>query len=345
MSDRPRVSIVFPVLNEVRDIGSLLGQVLDQVPPPGGFELLVVDGGSSDGTQEVVSGLARKTPNLRLLSNPRRRSSAARNVGAREALGEFVLYLDGHCSLPRRDYLVRLVEIFESSGAACLARPQPLLNLSEGEWGPAIAAARHSPLGHNAGSDIYGGGARFTDPRSAGAAYRREVLDHLGGYDERFDACEDVEFNHRVAQAGMRSFLHPDLSVDYRPRDSLPGLLQQMMRYGRGRARLMARHPSTAPFPLLLITGLLLLLPLLGLMAGWGAALVVGGGLAGLWVLAIGVESIRLGGRRAWRLAAAFGVIYLGLVVGFWRGCLEYPAFRRPGPRPAASAEEGRVHA
>jgi succinoglycan biosynthesis protein ExoA len=65
-------------------------------------------------------------------------------------------------------------------------------------------------------------------------------------FDESFDACEDVEFNHRVAKAGFRCFFTPRVQVRYMPRASLSGLFQQMVRYGRGRIRLLRKHKDTA---------------------------------------------------------------------------------------------------
>ncbi len=326
------VSVVLPVLNEARDIARLLQEILAQEPPPGGFEVIVADGGSTDRTRDIVASLHPMNPNLRLVDNPRRLSSAGRNVGAHAARGRYVVFLDGHCSVARRDYLVRLFEIFRTTGAACLCRPQPLLNLAEGPWGKAIAAARHSFLGHDPGSDIYGGDAAFTDPRSAGAAYAREVFDRLEGYDERFDACEDVEFNHRVAELALPAYRHPDLSVDYRPRRTLRDFFRQMNRYGRGRARLMARHPGTTPWALLGVTFLSMAWILIAPVLGWRAALVVALAAAAIWGLLLLVEGVRIAGvsRGAYRVMAALAVIHSGLVVGFWRGLADVRKYRRP---------------
>jgi succinoglycan biosynthesis protein ExoA len=328
------------VLDEESDIGRLLGELRQQQAPPGGFEVLVVDGGSRDRTREIVAARAADWGALRLLENPRRLSSAARNIGAAAARGRYLLYLDGHCALPRRDYLRRLLELFTESGAACLARPQPLLPLAAEPWARAIAAARHSPLGHNPGSDIYRTTAAYTDPRSAGAAYQRDLIRQLGGYDERFDACEDVEFNHRVAAAGLRAYCHPDLAVAYRPRATLGALFRQMARYGRGRARLLARHPTLRPWPLLILTLLALAVPVAVLIAGWRPMLLAAGALALLYLTATGFEALRRARPRrdAWRLWLAFPTIHAGLLAGFWRGLPDCGRYRRP---PAGDRARG----
>jgi succinoglycan biosynthesis protein ExoA len=343
-ADRPRLTVVLPVLDEARDLGALLDQLRNQAVPPGGFEVVVADGGSTDGTAELVRERARDWPALRLIANPGRRSGPGRNAGVAAARGELVLFLDGHCSLPRPDYLERTVAIFDASGADCLARPQPLSALAEAGWARAIALARHSRWGHNPGSDIYGGGPGPTDPRSAGAAYRRRVLERLTGFDERFDACEDVEFNHRAAGAGFTAWRHPDLAVHYRPRSSPAALARQMFRYGRGRGRLLIRHPSTAPWPLLGPAVAPILLIAAGFGVGWGTAGLAALVLAAAWVIATLTVSLRLGRGTAdaLRLPVVFAAVHGGLVVGFWRGVLDAPRFRGPAPVPGAGGGEAR---
>lgn len=337
----PLISVVLPVLNESHDLPVLLDQLRDQVVAPGGLEVLVSDGGSTDGTPAMVERLAAEWPALRLVHNSRRRSGPGRNAGARASRGRYVVFLDGHCSLPRRDWIQRHIEIFEEVGADCLCRPQSLLGLARGSWAATIATARHSPLGHNPGSDIYRDEPGFTVPDTAGAAYRRTVFDALDGYDERFDACEDVEFNHRVGRAGYRAYCHPDLRVDYRPRATLAALFSQMRRYGRGRAHLLGRHGQW-PVPLIGLTlagaGALALPLVLPLAVGVRMTLALGA--AYLFLLL--AEGVRLSGLRpeAARVALALVATHAGLLVGFWRGLLEIPRFLAPRPTDARGRVE-----
>src|SRR5207244_2168104 len=92
----------------------------------------------------------------------------------------------------------------------------------------AIATARASRLGHHPASYIYSNVEQFVPPQSVAIAYRREVFERVGWFDETFDACEDVEFNHRVAKAGLRCWLTPRVQVRYQPRGSLGELFVQM---------------------------------------------------------------------------------------------------------------------
>jgi succinoglycan biosynthesis protein ExoA len=262
----PRISIVMPVRNEAMFIEGTLKQLLAQDYPHNQYEILVVDGESSDGTRDVVTGLTRQHPNVRLLTNPKRLSSAARNVGIKAASGEFVLIVDGHCEIDDRKMLQSTVAAFEQSNADCLGRPQPLEIPGASPLQRAVAAARSSRLGHHPDSFIYVDTARFVPAHSVAVAYRKSVFEQIGYFDERFDACEDVELNTRIDQAGLRCYFTPQIAVRYHPRQSIFGLFRQLVRYGRGRVRLMRKHPATASLgsfvPALFVLGLIVGLPL-----------------------------------------------------------------------------------
>jgi succinoglycan biosynthesis protein ExoA len=75
------------------------------------------------------------------------------------------------------------------------------------------------------------------------------VFEKVGLFDERFDACEDVEFNTRIDAAGLKCYFTPMIAVHYYPRSSIKGLAYQMSRYGRGRLRLAGKHPRSLSIP------------------------------------------------------------------------------------------------
>jgi succinoglycan biosynthesis protein ExoA len=277
--DIPFVSVIMPVRNEEACLGRLLGQLLAQDYDPERYEILVVDGVSTDRTREVVKSLAATNRNLRLLDNQRRWSSAARNIGMREARGDLIVIVDGHCELPRSDYFRIMAAAFERSEADCLGRPQPLQVAEPAPLERAIGLARASRIGHHPASYIYSAQERQVPAQSVAVAYRRAVFEHVGMFDETFDACEDVELNHRIDRAGLRCLLVPELAVFYRPRGTLRALFGQLVRYGRGRVRLMFKHPETTSvgtfLPASLVLGIIAGLPLCFLSI-WLAAFYLG---------------------------------------------------------------------
>jgi succinoglycan biosynthesis protein ExoA len=245
----PFLSVIVPVRNEAAFIADTLHQLLEQHYDAKRFEVIVADGHSTDDTRAIVAALQTRYANLRLLDNPRRLSSAGRNAAVRAARGEIIVLIDGHCDLRNPHYLQNVADAFAESGADCVGRPQPLDVSGANRLQRAIAAARASRLGHHPASCIYAERAGFVPPESVAIAYRRGVFDTVGLFDERFDACEDVEFNHRVARAGLTCWFTPRVRVHYHPRASLTGLFRQMTRYGRGRVRLLRKHAETFSVP------------------------------------------------------------------------------------------------
>jgi succinoglycan biosynthesis protein ExoA len=231
----PFISVVIPVRNEEAHLEALLNDLTSQDYPRDHYEILVVDGQSTDGTAEVVEGYGRakreilrcaqndgdpdeESPRVLLLSNLGRLSSSGRNVGVRHSRGELVLFVDGHCRIPNRSLFSDSVRIMQETGAECLCRPQPLTSPTNAWFQEVVAHARATLIGHGRDSTIYAIDREgFVDPTSSGAAYRRSVFERVGLYDERFDACEDVEFNHRVYRAGIPSYLSSRLAVVYQP--------------------------------------------------------------------------------------------------------------------------------
>ncbi len=160
------VSVIMPIRNEADSIRKTIESVLAQDFPYDQFEILVVDGESTDGTPGIVADLAEKHPQISLRQNPKRWSSAARNIGVHASRGEYLLIVDGHSELVHRDYLLKLVQAFRRSGADCIGRPQPLEVAPATLMQQAIAVARRSPLGHHPDSFIYSAQERFV-PASA----------------------------------------------------------------------------------------------------------------------------------------------------------------------------------
>jgi succinoglycan biosynthesis protein ExoA len=312
---------------------------------PALFEVIVVDGQSTDETAMIVSEMTPLHPNLRLFENPGRLSSSARNIGVRHARGDAILIVDGHCDIDNDNYLRDVAEAFENSKADCLGRPQPLDVTGASSLQKAIASARSSWLGHHPASFIYSDRESYVRPQSVAVAYRRPVFEKVGLFDESFDACEDVEFNHRVDKAGLRCFFTPKIRVCYHPRASLPGLFRQMMRYGRGRVRLLRKHPETislgSVIPALFVLGLLIG-PLASALSSTLAIVflaVVGFYLAVVMGVSVGITCRN----RSARMLAWLPWVFLTIHIGTGLGVLTQLVVGRPrrtNPEPTAQAAE-----
>ena len=326
---KPFITVVMPVYNESRFIEQTLRQLLAQEYPVDRYEILVADGMSTDTTRDIVGTLANEYPQIRLLDNPKRKSSAGRNVGFQNGSGEYFLVVDGHCYIPNNRLLTSVADCFRTSGADCLGRPQPLDPPDLTSFQQAVALARGSRLGHGGDSLIYSDYEGFCSPVSNGAAYVRYVFDKVGYVDEQFDACEDVEFNYRIEQAGMTCYTSPKLTIQYYPRETLGTLWRQMVRYGEGRFRFVRKHPKAMTvnqlIPVGFAVGLLLALiyPVYDEFFG-SIGLFVGKVLFagfGLYFIMLLLSSLKLSARKNWgyliRLPCIFFCIHAGLGLGF----------------------------
>lgn len=330
----PYITVIVPVRNEERHISSTLTMILEQDYPLERFEVIVADGMSEDKTSEVVKMLAVRYSNLREVKNSKRLASAGRNAGFMNGRGDIFLVIDGHCHIKSNQLLMDLVKCFEKSGAQCLGRPQPLDPPGLSIFQKAVAMARASRLGHSKNSLIYDEYEGYASPVSNGAAYKKEVFEKIGLIDESFDACEDVEFNYRVEKAGFKAYTSPRLTVRYYPRESIRGLFKQMMRYGKGRARFIKKHPEAfsmeTMIPPVFVLGLSGVVAL-GILSSWSFGLKGAAKITALPYLlysaVVLVESFRISIKSdikyALYLPAIFFTIHTGLGLGFLRGVFE----------------------
>ena len=320
----PTVTVVVPVRNEGASVEGTLRSLLTQDLPPDRYEVIVADGFSTDATVPTVRRLQAEFPNLKLLFNAERLSSAARNTCVRHMSGEYAVVVDGHCHIPDRNYLRNLVNAFETTEADTLGRPQPLNAPNPTDFQRAVSVARASRLGHNPDSDIFSDQPKFVPPQNTAVAYRREVFERVGLFDQGFDACEDVEFNQRVFDAGLTCYFEPKLKVVYHPRGHWKALFYQLGRYGCGRARLAAKQPKSLTLPAL-VPPLWVLWLAVGPLVCLAVPLMwwVYGGLLALYAGAILAFSAKLGAKQplrvAWRIPLVFAGIHFGFAWGFWK--------------------------
>jgi len=172
MTTTPTVTVAIPVLDESAHLDACLGAVAAQTYPRV-VEVLVVDGGSTDGTVER----AERHPGVRVLSNPRRIQAAALNVALAEAKGEVFVRVDGHCVVAP-DYVERCVAALEETGAAMVGGGMTPV---AGSWMQrGIAAAMSSRLGAGPARFHVGGNPAWVDTVYLGA-FRTDTARRAGG--------------------------------------------------------------------------------------------------------------------------------------------------------------------
>ncbi|WP_454850916.1 glycosyltransferase family 2 protein [Rhizobium binxianense] len=236
-----RSLIVIPCLNEAKTIGPLL-QKLSASLDPLDAKIVVADGGSSDGTRDIVNRMAAIEPRIVLLNNPRRIQSAAINLAVR-TFGqgfEYLIRIDAHGDYPD-DYCLRLVEeALETSADSVVVSMQ---TVGFGAFQKATAFAQNSKLGNGGSKHREGAKGHWAD-HGHHALMRIAAFEAVGGYDESFTHNEDAELDYRLRKAGYGIWLTDKTQMIYYPRDSVGRLFRQYLGYGRGRARNILKHGS-----------------------------------------------------------------------------------------------------
>lgn len=312
------------MFNEGAYISKCLDSLIDQDYPAGRFKVLVVDGMSDDDSRDIVLELARKHDVINLLDNPRRITAAALNIGIRNAKGEVIVILSAH-SLVASDFISQNVACLSKTEAACVGGP--IHSISQSFLGQTISLAMSSPFGVGNALFRYSHKEQYVDTVAFGA-YRRQVFDEIGLFDEELVYNEDDEFNYRLRKHGGKIFLTPAIESFYHTRTSLRRLWKQYFRYGLGKTRVIRRHPESAmirhfiPFTFvsaLLVSGLLGTFSsiFLWLFSFVLAIYLVVSFLFSLWI------SAKSGWKHLLVLPIAFACLHFSYGLGFLAGLLK----------------------
>ena len=234
------ISILVPIRDEELYIGKCLTSLLEQDYDKTHYEILVVDGMSTDKTREVVKEFEIKNKNVTLLNNPNRTVPYALNIGIKHAAGNVIVRVDGH-AIVEKDYLRKCTEYLESTKAECVGGV--IESINETFIGKAIALAMSSPFGVGNARFRTSGKEGYVDCLAFGA-YRGEVFEKIGLFDEEFVRCQDDEFNYRLRKYGGKIFLTPHIKAYYYPRSNLKKLWQQYFQYGFWKIRVLQKHFS-----------------------------------------------------------------------------------------------------
>jgi succinoglycan biosynthesis protein ExoA len=238
MSEVEFITIVVPVLNEAAYIEKAIRSL---VPSSVDHEIIVVDGGSSDGTQEIVRRLSGEMPGIRLVDNPARIQAAAVNLGARAAdpRSKVFVQADAHCSYPE-GFAAAVARALAETGAQSVVVPMRTVG-RDTCFQAAAAAAQNSRLG-NGGSAHRGKAVSGWVDHGHHAGFDREAFMALGGYDESFGTNHDAEYDVRLNASGGRVWMLAEAEIVYHPRKTPLSLARQYFRHGYGRASTVIKH-------------------------------------------------------------------------------------------------------
>ena len=319
--DGPFVSVIIPIRNEEKYLAQCLQSVIAQDYPKDRMEILVVDGRSEDRSREIVAEFGSKYPMIKLLDNPRLIVPAAMNIGIKNAKGDVIIRVDGHCLL-ESDYISQCVKCLRRTGADNVGGLMQAVG--QGYVGEVIALALNSFFGSGGSKFHYASKEQYVDTVYLGA-FPRRVFDKVGLFNEKLVRNQDYELNYRIRAAGGKIFLSPAIKSYYYGRSSLRDLWHQYFQYGFWKLEVLQMHPRSVQLrhlvaPLFVLT--LFITGLLGLVhRGFIVLFLI---VLASYLTASLVASLLIARRKGWRylalLPVAFAVMHFGWGLGFlWR--------------------------
>jgi len=236
------ISYIMPVLNEEAHLRSAVASIFEQHGlVAGNAEVILALGPSKDKTNEIAEALSKEYP-VQLVSNPTGKTPAGLNLAIAKAKNDVVIRVDAH-SVLSPDYSINAVKILSDTGAGNVGGIMKAEGVTP--FQKAVAWAYGSRFGLGGGTYHVGGEAGPSDSVYLGV-FRRDVLQKLGGFNEKMIRGQDWELNLRIRESGEQVWFDPSLVVTYFPRSTWRKLAKQFFDTGAWRALLTKSHPNKA---------------------------------------------------------------------------------------------------
>ena len=221
---KPFVSVVIPTYNRKNSLKNCIVSLFNQTYPKDMYEVIVVNDGSTDGTEEILKEYEKKAPcKFKWFTQRNQGSYAARNLGIEMAKGGIICFIDDDC-IADKHWIEKLVEGFTDGwvggvgGQIIAYNPKKIVEeyakfdqeeAIKGEFYPSFLI-------------------------TCNAAYRKDILENCGYFDPYFRSGGDVDMGIRVTWKGYKLKYAPDAIVYHKHRTTFMGFIKQRYAYGTG---------------------------------------------------------------------------------------------------------------
>ena len=233
-----KFSIIIPCLNEEQYIGNCIDSILSQSYNISLIEIIIVDGGSTDGTSEILFKYKQKFTGLKVFQNPEKITPRALNIGIKNSTGEVIVILGAHTIIDS-DFIALNNKYLNEKNVKVTGGTQ--INTGKTFRQRLIGLVMGLPFGISSAAYRWSKREQFVDT-VVYAAYRRELFDEIGYFEEKYSISEDAEINWRIRQKGYKIFYSPQIKTYYFPRNKIIQFLKQLFRYGILRVNVVKKH-------------------------------------------------------------------------------------------------------
>ena len=324
----PKVAVVIPCRNEQGYIERCVRSVMRSDYDILRFQVIVADGESDDGTVEILDALCIEFPNLIKLNNQARVTPIGLNLGLKFSDADIKIILGAHSEVAP-DFISENVKALHDDPAVGCAGGI-LEHVYEDETAELIGLAMTSKFGVGNAGFRTGHPDGYVDTVAFGA-YRKEVFEKVGYFDEELVRNQDDEFNFRVIKGGFKILLRNSINCKYFVRSSFGKLWRQYLQYGYWKVWVNMKHNTVTTLrqvvPLLFVSYLIfgflisMMLPVLGYLylAGILFYLLVG------FSVAIKLKQFS---RDTFKLVATFILLHTSYGWGYLVGVVRFALFR-----------------
>jgi GT2 family glycosyltransferase len=246
----PKISVVVAVRDDRYHIEQCIRSLMSQDYLEENYEIIIVDGMSTDGTSEILKKIEEKKEiNLKVLKNPKGDAASGRNIGIREAKGGFIAFTDSDAiALP--DWLKNIEKYMEKvkneEGIAGVGGPD-LLPEDQSYKSNAIGRVMSSPLASGGGLNpstqhiMAEKEMEVEHIPTCNLTVKREIFEKEGMFDEDFIKGQDLEFSTRLSLKGYR-FLHtPEIRVKHYRKKRIKDFARQVYKWGKAKAAIIKK--------------------------------------------------------------------------------------------------------
>ncbi|MBK9175715.1 MAG: glycosyltransferase family 2 protein [Flavobacteriales bacterium] len=331
-----RVRVVIPCRNEAGYISRCLESLIACDRGGAQLEVWVCDGMSEDGTRTEVQGFARMHPWIRLVDNPDRTTPQAMSIGLRPPGYDMGIILGAHAEVDHVFLRANLEALTAHPEAGCVGGV--IENVFQDATSRRIGAAMGHPFG--VGSAHFRTGRRegYVDTVAFGA-YRREVFERVGYFDERLARNQDDEFNYRVTKAGFRIWLSSAIRSRYVVRGTYAKLWRQYRQYGYWKVYVNRLHRTVTTLRQV-VPALFVAFLVAGPALCWLHPAVAMTWCLGLIAYAVATCGFALQAAHRWNdmpgVALAFVVLHLSYGIGYLQGIVDFILLRKEPKAQAA---------
>ena len=227
----PTISILIPIYNEENYIANCIDSILQSDYDKSSMEVILIDGGSSDKTLEIIHKYQNKYNFIKLLNNEKKIVPIAMNLGIKESIGDYIIRLDAHATYPK-DYFSKLIEYHQKLDADNIGSIIMTNVKNKTKISSAIRNVLSDKLG--VGSSFRTGIDKIKEVDTVPfGCFKRETFKKFGVYNEKLARNQDIELNKRIKNGGGKIYIIPEIQCTYYARETFFDFMKNNFNNGR----------------------------------------------------------------------------------------------------------------